>query len=136
VQFFDIPLNGNNASQDYYYDGRTASALIQDEGDRRNINTPAVDEALARTFTLGSGGTLKGFLGSVGQWAILWENRFLVDNILTTTRPSAAYNFSTFHTNKWTSTQSGANSAWYWTTSANYGGLKSGSYVVVPFFAF
>jgi hypothetical protein len=135
VQFFDIPLNGNNASQPYYYDGRTASALIQDEGDRRNINTPAVDETLARTFTLGSGGTLKGFLGSVGQWAILWENRFLVDNILTTTRPSAAYNFSTFHTNKWTSTQSSANDAWNWTSSA-YSNYKLTSFVVVPFFAF
>ena len=135
VQFFDIPLNGNNASQPYYYDGRTASALIQDEGDRRNINTPAVDEALARTFTLSSGGTLKGFLGSVGQWAILWENRFLVDNILTTTRPSATYNFSTFHTNKWTSTQSSANGAWYWAAAA-VGSYKGVSYYVVPFFAF
>ena len=136
VQFFDIPLNGNNASQPYYYDGRTASALIQDEGDRRNINTPAVDEALARTFTLGSGGTLKGFLGSVGQWAILWENRFLVDNILTTTRPAATYNFSTFHTNKWTSTQSLATGAWYWASAASFNYYKDDSYVVVPFVAF
>ena len=135
VQFFDIPLNGNSATANYYYDGRTASGLIQDEGDRRNITTLAVDEALSKTFELGNGDTLYGFLGSVGQWAILWANRFLVDEIISTTRPDAPYNFSSYSTNKWTSTQCNAISAWYWATAASNVN-KSYGYAVLPFFAY
>lgn len=137
VRFYDIPLNGNSASANYYYDGRTASGLIQDEGDRRNITTLAVDEALSSTFTLGER-TLYGFLGSVGQWSILWANRYVIDSILSITRPSAAYNFSTYVTDKWTSTQGLAEYAIAWNTAASSSNhfAKSTSNSVVPFFAF
>ena len=138
VQFNSIPLNGNSASQPYYYDGMTASVLIQKEGDERGLQTPAVDKCLAMTQTIGEGEneqTLKGFLGSVGQWNILWGNRVEIDNILTSTRPEGTYLLSTLTTNKWTSTQHSAFNAWHWTTAADVGD-KGSSFTVVPFFAF
>ena len=134
VQFNDIPLNGNSTTAAYYYDGRTASGLIQDEGDRRTISTLAVDEALSKTFALDND-TLYGFLGSAGQWSILWENRYQVDTILSLTRPSATYNFSTYNTVKWISTQYTATHAYCWASSLIYY-TKTYSTVVVPFFAF
>ena len=135
VLFQSIPENGNSTSANYYYDGYTASVLIQTEGDERTYQTPAVDACLALSVTVGSQ-TLPGFLGSVGQWAQLWNNCTEVDDILTYTRPNGTYLLSTFTSNKWTSTQSSANYAAYWTNSANGSLGKSYSVVVVPFFAF
>jgi hypothetical protein len=138
VLFNSIPVNGNSASQPYYYDGMTASGLIQKEGDERGLQTPAVDKCLAMTQTIGEGEneqTLKGFLGSVGQWNILWANRVEIDNILTSTRPEGTYLLSTLTTYKWTSTQNSASGAWSWTRVADNNG-KTNSYTVVPFFAF
>lgn len=134
VQFYDIPLKGNSATENYYYDGRTASGLIQDEGDRRVLATGAVDTALGKTFTLGTR-TLYGFLGSVGQWSILWANRYIVDNIIALARPNATYNFSAYTTGKWTSTQAGALYACWWTYSIDSYN-KDNVHAVVPFFAF
>lgn len=133
-QFYDIPLNGNSATANYYYDGKTASSRIQDEGDRQNNDTPAVDEALAKTFEL-TARTLHGFLGSTGQWAILWANRYIVDDLILLTRPSATYNFSSYTAAKWTSTQNNANTAFNWTSSANFYN-KFNSSAVVTFFAY
>lgn len=137
--FNSIPFDGNSASQPYYYNGMTASDLIQKEGDERGLQTPAVDRCLAMTQTIGEGEseqTLKGFLGSVGQWNILWTNRTEIDNILTSTRPEGTYLLSTLTTAKWTSTQNSAAHVWNWTTVAGGYGPKTISYTVVPFFAF
>ena len=132
AQFNSIPLNGNNTSQPYYYDGKTASELIQNEGNERNLDTPAVDYAMASGRSING---LSSFLGSVGQWAQLWANRIEVDDLLVLTRPNGSYLFSTYTTNKWTSTQASAAYAWRWTSVA-YSNDKYGSCVVVPFFAF
>lgn len=135
IKFYDIPDEGNSITAAYYYDGRTASGLIQDEGDRRTISTPAVDEALSKTFALDND-TLYGFLGSVGQWSILWENRYQVDTILSLTRPSANYNFSTYIARKWTSTQgTGDGFSYDWGDQAYRNGTLD-SFAVIPFFAF
>ena len=134
LQFYDIPLNGNSSTADYYYDGAQASKLIQKEGNNRAIETPAVDLALSLSTSVGNI-TLNGFLGSVGQWSQLWVNRVEIDLILASTRPEATYNFSTFTANKWTSTQGSATRAWRWTSAADDNVSKNGSYGVVPFFA-
>ena len=139
VQFNSIPLNGNSTSAAYYYDGLSASRLIQQEGDERSIDTLAADQCLAMSRTIAAGTeselTLPGFLGSVGQWNELWKNVTEIDDILLSTRPNGTYLISTWTTSKWTCTQSNANNAYYWGAAANgYG--KSSSYVVLPFFAY
>ena len=134
VKFNSIPENGNSASALYYYDGLSASKLIQTEGDDRGLNTPAVDDCLARSMELG-GVTHEGFLGSVGQWAQLWANITAIDDILLYTRPDGTSLLGQIVVQKWTSTQISAGDAWFWYTSAN-NFTKGGSYAVVPFFAF
>ena len=51
VEFTSIPLNGNDATKDYYYDGLTATNLIVDEGTNRGIATSCHTVTLRQTFT-------------------------------------------------------------------------------------
>lgn len=138
VQFNNIPLNGNSSSALYYYDGLTASRLIQKEGDDRTLGTPAVDRCLGMSRVVAEGTerehTMPGFLGSIGQWAVLWANVAELDDILRYVRPEGTYLMSSWTTQKWSSTQSNANGAYTWATVA-YNLTKSSSYVVLPFFA-
>lgn len=134
VQFNSIPTNGSTASQPYYYDGLTASQLIQGEGDSRNIDTPAVDNCMSRTLTV-NGQTHQGFLGSEGQWRELWNNVRELDDLLELARPDGTYTLSSLTSNKWTSTQNSATYARYWTTSG-YGNNKTIALVALPFFAY
>lgn len=86
VEFTSIPLNGNDATKDYYYDGLTATNLIVDEGTNRGIATPCHTATLRQTFTLGLE-TLKGFTPSYGQWAIMIANYAYINSIVTALRP-------------------------------------------------
>ena len=139
VQFNSVPLNGNSTSANYYYDGLTASRLVQTEGDERAIDTLAADKCLAESRVLAEGTenelTLPGFLGSIGQWKELWMNAAEVDDILTSVRPDGTYLLSTLTTAKWTITQSNALNSWCWGTAAAVSG-KVYSCVVLPFFAY
>lgn len=130
-----IPGNGNSAAQPYYYDGLTASKNIQSEGDERGIETPFVDACLALSRTLNDGVVHQGFGGSTGQWNIAWNNRAAFDDILANVRDVVIVTLTAFTASKWTSTQNGANGAWFWTTSA-HSDSKNYSSCVVPFFAF
>ena len=139
VQFNSVPLNGNSTSAAYYYDGLSASRLIQQEGDERSIDTLAADQCLAMSRTIAAGTeselTLPGFLGSVGQWNELWKNVAEIDDILLSTRPNGTYLMSTWTTSKWTCTQGNANAAYCWGTAAS-NLTKANSCVVLPFFAY
>ena len=86
VEFTSIPLNGNDATKDYYYDGLTATNLIVDEGTIRGIATPCHTATLRQTFTLGLE-LLKGFTPSCGQWAIMIANYAYINSIVTALRP-------------------------------------------------
>ena len=86
VEFTSIPLNGDDATKDYYYDGLTATNLIVDEGTNRGIDTPCHTVTLRQTFTLGLE-TLKGFTPSYGQWAIMIANYTYINSIVTALRP-------------------------------------------------
>ena len=86
VEFTSIPLNGNDATKDYYYDGLTATNLIADEGTNRGIATPCHTATLRQTFTLGLE-TLKGFTPSYGQWAVMIANYSYINSIVTAMRP-------------------------------------------------
>lgn len=138
VLFTSIPENGNSLTADYYYDGYTSSKNIQQEGDTRTIGTNAADYALAQTLQIGEL-TLNGFIGSCGQWVTIWRNKEHIDDILEVVRPDLGdgrtyYLFSNWTDNKWTSSQSGANDAWYF-TSVFYHNYKNHSFAVLVFYA-
>ena len=112
VEFTSIPLNGNDPTKDYYYDGLTATNLIVDEGTKRGIATPCHTATMRQTFTLGLE-TLKGFTPSYGQWAIMIANYAYINSIVTALRPDGDVVTKFWGIRKGVSAQSSANAAWY-----------------------
>ena len=112
VQFTSIPLNGNDASQEYYYDGLTATNLIVQEGLSRGINTDCHTRALRETYALGVT-TLQGFTPSTGQYAPLIANYTYINDIITFLRPDGDVVNKFWNFNKGTSTQQSAADACY-----------------------
>ena len=112
VEFTSIPLNGNDATKDYYYDGLTATNLIVDKGTNRGIATPCHTATLRQTFTLGLE-LLKGFTPSCGQWAIMIANYAYINSIVTALRPDGDVVTKFWGINKGVSAQSSASHAWY-----------------------
>ena len=112
VQFTSIPLNGNDASQEYYYDGLTATNLIVQEGLSRGINTDCHTRTLRETYALGVT-TLQGFTPSTGQYAPLIANYTYINDIITFLRPDGDVVNKFWNFNKGTSTQQSAAGAYY-----------------------
>ena len=110
VEFTSIPLNGNDATKDYYYDGLTATNLIVAEGTSRGIATPCHTATLHQTFSLGLE-TLKGFTLSYGQWAVMIANYSYINSIVTAMRPDGDVVTKFWGVNKGVSTQSSATGA-------------------------
>ena len=111
VEFTSIPLNGNDTTKDYYYDGLTATNLIVDEGNNRGIATPCHTATLRQTFTLGLE-TLKGFTPSYGQWVVMIANYSYINSIVTAMRPDGDVVTKFWNINKGVSAQSASN-AWF-----------------------
>lgn len=134
--FTSIPTvtAASQTDKPYYYDGCTASQLIHMEGDTIGVDTPAVDWALAKSLTL-SGIEHHGFLLSLGQMIILWQNSAEIDAILNTVRPTHAYTLRGLSNEKWASTQFSEMNSWNFTTAQNLSG-KPYSYVVVVAYDF
>ena len=112
VQFTSIPLNGNDASQEYYYDGLTATNLLVQEGLSRGINTDCHTRTLRETYALGVT-TLQGFTPSTGQYAPLIANYTYINDIITFLRPDGDVVNKFWNFNKGTSTQQSATNACY-----------------------
>ena len=112
VQFTSIPLNGNDASQEYYYDGFTATNLIVQEGLSRGISTDCHTRTLRETYALGVT-TLQGFTPSTGQYAPLIANYTYINDIITFLRPDGDVVNKFWGLNKGTSTQQSATGAYY-----------------------
>ena len=110
VQFTSIPLNGNDASQEYYYDGFTATNLIVQEGLSRGISTDCHTRTLRETYALGVT-TLQGFTPSTGQYAPLIANYTYINDIITFLRPDGDVVNKFWGLNKGTSTQQSATHA-------------------------
>jgi hypothetical protein len=72
----------------------------------------------------------------MGQLAVLWNNRFEIDDMLTMVRPNATHLLSTFTSNKWSCAQNGANFAWSWAEAASGASRSGDGDAVVPFFAY
>lgn len=112
VQFTSIPLDGNDASQEYYYDGFTATNLIVQEGLSRGITTDCHTRTLRETYALGVT-TLQGFTPSTGQYAPLIANYTYINDIITFLRPDGDVVNKFWNFNKGTSTQQSATYAYY-----------------------
>lgn len=137
-QFNSIPLNGNSATAEYYYDGLGATQLIVAEGDEINVETPAADKCIKLSVTLSDGIKHQGFLGSVGQMYVAKNNSAIINDILDTVRPGHTYSATNlFASNlyKWTSTQNSKTIAWFF-NSAPGNNPKTNGNSVVPFYAF
>ncbi len=134
VQFTSIPLNGNDASQEYYYDGFTATNLIVQEGLSRGISTDCHTRTLRERYALGVT-TLQGFTPSTGQYAPLIANYTYINDIVTYLRPDGDVVNKFWNFNKGTSTQQSASNACY-VSSNMYSGGKLLGYDYAPVCAY
>lgn len=136
LQFDSIALNGNNVKDANYYNGESSSYLIRQEAQERSLSVPAFDYAYDQIFTIG-GEELHGFVMSVGQEYVHVANIGIIKQVLETLYgEEVATNYYDFVMKKyrWTSTQSSATYAWYYSSSA--GSIsKWSSFVVLPVYA-
>ena len=134
VEFTSIPLDGSDATKDYYYDGLTATNLIVAEGTSRGIATPCHTDTLRQTFTLGLE-TLKGFTLSYGQWAVMIANYSYINSIVTAMRPDGDVVTKFWGINKSVSAQISATGAWF--VDRDFGTTyKTNSSLFAPFSAY
>ena len=136
LQFDSIALNGNNVKDANYYNGESSSYLIRQEAQERSLSVPAFDYAYDQIFTIGDE-ELHGFVMSVGQEYVHVANIGIIKQVLETLYgEEVATNYYDFVMKKyrWTSTQSSATGAWFFSSSAS-SFYKWNSYVVLPVYA-
>lgn len=134
VQFYNIPLNGNNVNDALYYNGLKSSKLVREEAEERGLPVPLFTYAYEQTVDLAEV-QLHGFILTIGQMIEANVNKTLVDEVVKMLHGSSAKLFSSLFSQwKWTSTQSNAANAWYFTSSpSSY--PKSASNLALPVFA-
>lgn len=136
LRFDSIALDGNNTKDANYYNGESSSFLVRQEAVERSLSVPAFDYAYEQIFSI-AGHELHGFLMSIGQDYVHIANIGIIKQVLTALHgeevATAYYNF-VMKQRRWTSTQSNATSAWFYSSSAN-SYPKSNSYSVLPVFA-
>ena len=135
VQFNNIPPNSNNVNDALYYNGLKSSKLVREEAEERGLSVPLFTYAYEQTVNLADA-QLHGFILAIGQMIETNVNKTLVDEVVKMLYGSNAKLFSAlFSQGKWTSTQSHATYAWYFYSSPNDFGAKSGSLMALPVFA-
>ena len=115
VLFNSISSDGFNVNDENFYRGNTLSYLVRQEAHERSLLVPAFDYAYSTTLTLG-GEELHGFIMSAGQELEHTGNMESIKEILTalfSADTAATYEAYVKKTDRWTSSQSGANSAIY-----------------------
>lgn len=134
VQFNNIPLNDHNVNDALYYNGLNSLKLVREEAEERGLSVPLFAYAYEQTVNLADA-QLHGFILAIGQMIEANVNKTLVDEVIKVLYGSNAKLFSAlFSQNKWTSTQSGATTAWNFISSLYYNS-KSYSYLALPVFA-
>lgn len=135
VQFDSIPLNGNNVNDALYYNGLKSSKLVREEAEEHGLSVPLLTYAYEQTVNLADA-QLHGFILAIGQMIETNVNKTLVDEVVKMLYGSNAKLFSVlFSRGKWTSTQTNATNAWYFSSSPDIFTTKSNSYVALPVFA-
>ena len=132
VLLTSIPENGTTIGSNLYFDGHTTCSLIKSECIDKAYTCYAIDIAKNYSLTVG-GEPYQGFIGSKGQWEVLWSKIAEIDDILMTVRPDGQYTMSNYAFEKWGSTQrSVAMTMTYTTTTATRS--KTGTFPIFPFF--
>lgn len=134
VLFNYISSDGFNVNDENFYRGNTLSYLVRQEAHERSLLVPAFDYAYSTTLTLG-GEELHGFIMSAGQELEHIGNMESIKEILTalfSADTAATYEAYVKGTNRWTSSQSGANSAIYCNIGLNTSGSgkRSGNHIM------
>ena len=134
VLFNSISSDGSNVNDENFYRGNTLSYLVRQEAHERSLLVPAFDYAYSTTLTLG-GEELHGFIMSAGQELEHVGNIESIKEILTAlfgADTAATYEAYVKKTDRWTSSQSGANSAIYCNIalSASGVGKRSNNYLL------
>lgn len=134
VLFNSISSDGFNVNDENFYRGNTLSYLVRQEAHERSLLVPAFDYAYSTTLTLG-GEELHGFIMSAGQELEHVGNIESIKEILTAlfgADTAATYKAYVKKTDRWTSSQSGANSAIYCNIglSASSSGKRSSNYIL------
>lgn len=134
VLFNSISSDGSNVNDENFYRGNTLSYLVRQEAHERSLLVPAFDYAYSTTLTLG-GEELHGFIMSAGQELEHVGNIESIKEILTAlfgADTAATYEAYVKKTDRWTSSQSGANSAIYChiALSASGVGKRSNNYLL------
>nr|DAO65108.1 MAG TPA: collagen adhesion protein [Caudoviricetes sp.] len=136
LQFNSIALNGNNVKDANYYNGESSSYLIRQEAQERSLSVPAFDYAYGQILNLG-GEDLHGFVMSVGQEYVHVANIGIIKQVLETlygeTVATDYYNF-VMKIYRWTSSQSNATDAWFFSSNA-VSNNKLFGHMVLPVFA-
>lgn len=134
IQFNNIPLDGNNVKDALYYDGVKQSKLVREEAEERGLSVPLFTYAYEQTVDLADV-QLHGFILTIGQMIETNVNKTLVDEVVRMLHGSNAKLFSAlFSQGKWTSSQSNATNAWFFSSSP-YSSAKSSSFMALPVFA-
>lgn len=138
VLFNYISSDGFNVNDENFYRGNTLSYLVRQEAHERSLLVPAFDYAYSTTLTLG-GEELHGFIMSAGQELEHIGNMESIKEILTalfSADTAATYEAYVKGTDRWTSSQSGANSAIYCGIGLNTSGAgKRSSNHIMPVYA-
>lgn len=138
VLFNSISSDGFNVNDENFYRGNTLSYLVRQEAHERSLLVYAFDYAYSTTLTLG-GEELHGFIMSAGQELEHIGNMESIKEILTalfSADTAATYEAYVKGTDRWTSSQSGANSAIYCNIGLNASGIgKTSSNYILPVYA-
>lgn len=138
VLFNSISSDGFNVNDENFYRGNTLSYLVRQEAHERSLLVPAFDYAYSTTLTLG-GEELHGFIMSAGQELAHIGNMESIKEILTalfSADTAATYEAYVKKTDRWTSSQSGANSAIYCNIGLNTSAIgKRSSNDILPVYA-
>jgi len=138
VLFNYISSDGFNVNDENFYRGNTLSYLVRQEAHERSLLVPAFDYAYSTTLTLG-GEELHGFIMSAGQELEHIGNMESIKEILTalfSADTAATYEAYVKETDRWTSSQSGANSAIYCSIGLKTSGIgKRSSNHIMPVYA-
>ena len=137
VEFKNIPLNGRDTNNSnwsrFAYNGLLATQTIIAEGDERGLTTAAADYCYSSTIANGDN-LYQGYLPTAYQWELTWQNMDIVIDAISKKYPDLNVNKTIFSDNKWTSTQSGANTSYYFNSAVNFNS-KGVGYLAFPFYA-
>ena len=138
VEFKNIPLDGQNKNNPnmlrFVYNGLLSTQTIIAEGDERGLTTAAADYCYNSTIMNGDK-LYQGYLPTANQWVLTWQNINIVIDAINKKYPDHNVNIMMLSSNKWTSTQNGVTSSYYFGKDSYNLNRKTSSFVVIPFYA-